>query len=417
MGLGRCSGGRASYGIHVVVPARGTAFESLQRSDLLVDEYYFGGRRGNSGDDPVGKLVPVGNQGGFRFRGSPRAGTVRLVALFSTGRDPDWPDVLDELSGVFTYYGDNKSPGRELHETQRGGNLLLRDVFASCYVSPARRATIPPFLLFTNTGTWRDVRFRGLLAPGSATTSPDDDLQAIWRSKSGLRFQNYRARFTVLDVPIVPRIWLDEVLAGDTSGPSCPEPWRRWVDGRAYRTLVAKPISMVRSRLDQTPTDTNGLEILRTIHGWFASRPHDFEACAVELWRMAAPSTGRVELTPPARDGGRDAVGEYLLGPASDRVGLDFVLEAKCKQLGNAVGVKEISRLISRIRHRMFGVLVTTSHIDGQAYEEVRTDRHPVVLICGRDIVDILRTHGYSQPATVRSWLAERFPGSQISPT
>ena len=37
----------------------------------------------------------------------------------------------------------------------------------------------------------------------------------------------------------------------------------------------------------------------------------------------------------------------------------------------NTVGVREVSRLISRIRHRQFGVLVTTSVVGRQAYEEV----------------------------------------------
>jgi restriction endonuclease Mrr len=102
-----------------------------------------------------------------------------------------------------------------------------------------------------------------------------------------------------------------------------------------------------------------------------------------------------------------------MLGPAPDRLGLDFVLEAKCYQPGGSVGVREVSRLISRIRHRMFGVLVTTSHFDRQAYDEVRTDQHPIVLMCGRDIVDVLRGHGYTAPAAVHDWLAERFsPGA-----
>jgi hypothetical protein len=130
-------------------------------TDLVVDECYIGGRGGNTGDDPVGKIVPVGNQGGFRHSGSPWQGTVRLAALCSSGKDQDWPDSLDEQTGTFTYYGDNKSPGRELHGTGRGGNVLLRDVFAACYDGPDGRRKVPPFLLFVSTGTYRDVRFRG----------------------------------------------------------------------------------------------------------------------------------------------------------------------------------------------------------------------------------------------------------------
>ena len=56
----------------------------------------------------------------------------------------------------------------------------------------------------------------------------------------------------------------------------------------------------------------------------------------------------------------------------------------------NTVGVKETSRLISRIRNRQFGVLVTTSAIASDAYKEVRKDGHPIIFISGIDIVKIL---------------------------
>jgi len=394
----------------------GVPFSDLARSDLVVDKDYLGGRTTNVGSDPIAKIVPVGNQGGFRYAGSPNNRTVKLAVLYSSGQDPDWPDSLDEQTGIFTYYGDNKRPGRELHDTERSGNVLLRDVFASCYGTAEDRRRVAPFLLFVKAGMWRDVRFRGLLVPGTSSTSSDDDLQAVWRSKDGLRFQNYRAKFTVLDVPTVPRRWLDEVLGGNPIGPHAPDAWKQWVEGRAYHALTAGKTTATRTREQQLPNDREGSAMLEVLHRWFASRPYAFEACAVELWRMTAANTGRVELTQPSRDGGRDAVGDYMLGPLADRVSVEFVLEAKCYVHTNSVGVRELSRLISRMRHRMFGVFVTTSYYHHQAYEEVRTDRHPLVLISGRDIVDILRAHGYGSADAVRRWLAQQFPGADITP-
>ena len=94
--------------------------------------------------------------------------------------------------------------------------------------------------------------------------------------------------------------------------------------------------------------------------------------------RLSNPNVDRIDVTRPWRDGGRDAVGDYLLGPATDPVAVEFALEAKCYAPANGVGVRETSRLISRLRHRQFGVLVTTSHLDGQAYREIREDGHPV---------------------------------------
>ena len=54
-----------------------------------------------------------------------------MLVLTSSMNDPDWPDALDRETGVFTYYGDNKKPGRELHDTGRDGNLILQKIFAA----------------------------------------------------------------------------------------------------------------------------------------------------------------------------------------------------------------------------------------------------------------------------------------------
>ena len=385
-------------------------FDGLHDADLQLERRYLGGTSGTMRDDPLAALLPVGNQGGFRYNGSPAKRDVKLVVLYTSGVEVDWPDMLDPQTGIFTYYGDNREPGRELHDTRRKGNALLRDVFELTHGSADDRIGVPPFLLFEKAAPGRAVRFRGLLAPGAETLVADDELSAIWRSKSGLRFQNYRARFTVLDLNVVPRRWLDSLLAGNatTAGPA-PAVWREWVAGRSYAALVAPSTTVIRTKAEQLPGDPVGTSILRTVHRHFDGRPHDFEACAVAIWRLIAPATGRADTTRPSRDGGRDATGEYLLGPPADRIALDFALEAKCYKESNGVGVKEVSRLVSRLRHRQFGVFVTLSYFNQQVYDEVRSDGHPIALICGRDVVAALRGHGFGDVTSVELWLNMHF--------
>nr|WP_269453411.1 restriction endonuclease [Microlunatus phosphovorus] len=92
-------------------------------------------------------------------------------------------------------------------------------------------------------------------------------------------------------------------------------------------------------------------------------------------------------------------------------------LEAKCYDPdGNGVGVKQVMRLISRIRHRQFGVFVTTAFIHRQAYEEVREDEHPVVFLSGRDIVYLLRRMGLTDSQALASYLTDKYPVSASSP-
>ena len=66
----------------------------------------------------------------------------------------------------------------------------------------------------------------------------------------------------------------------------------------------------------------------------------------------------------------------------------------------------------------MFGVLVTTSYLDLQAYQELREDGHPIVVVSGRDIVEILRANDLGTVEHVLAWLTASFqPGSQASTT
>ena len=55
-----------------------------------------------------------------------------------------------------------------------------------------------------------------------------------------------------------------------------------------------------------------------------------------------------------------------------------------------------MSRLISRIRYRQFGVLMTTSYVDKQAYQEVVKDGHPILVVTATDIARILRENSIS---------------------
>ena len=62
-------------------------FGDLAGSDLTIDRTYRGGVLGTSADDPLARLLPVGNQGGFRYAGSPAKGTVKLCVL--THQEPN----------------------------------------------------------------------------------------------------------------------------------------------------------------------------------------------------------------------------------------------------------------------------------------------------------------------------------------
>ena len=63
-----------------------------------------------------------------------------------------------------------------------------------------------------------------------------------------------------------------------------------------------------------------------------------------------------------------------------------------------------MSRLISRIRYRQFGIMVTTSYVDAQAYNEVVEDGHPILIVTASDIASILRTNAIDS-SNIDLWL------------
>src|SRR5262249_2553957 len=235
----------------------------------------------------------------------------------------------------------------------------------------------------------RDVIFRGLAVPG-VEGDPADDLVAIWRSKRGERFQNYRAKFTILDTGIVMRSWIEAVRAGDSFDHSAPSAWLKWTEKGVYQPLTAEPTIEYRTKEQQTPAPGRDELIVRCILEYFKDNPYGFEHCAARLAAMMDPNINIEVITRPSVDGGRDAIGTYGVGPLADRISLDFALEAKCYAPDNGVGVKELSRLISRLRHREFGILVTTSFLGHQAYQELRSDNDPVIVIASAAIATIL---------------------------
>src|SRR5690606_13443743 len=148
-------------------------------------------------------------------------------------------------------------------------------------------------------------------------------------------------------------------IAGRPHGPLAPHAWTDWIQSGRYRPLKATRSIEYRTRNEQRPSSTESLKIVDHAQTYFAGRPHDFEECAGAIARLLVPGISELGGPRPSRDGGRDAVGTLRLGRGSASILVDFALEAKCYGLGNSVGVREMSRLISRLRHRQFGVLVT----------------------------------------------------------
>jgi hypothetical protein len=388
-------------------------FSELSTADLNIDAIYKGGNRGNQSDDIFNKLLGLENSGGFRSLNSRTEPT--LLALISSIDVPEWPDFLDIETGIFTYYGDNRTPGHTILDTAKKGNQCLENLFKWTHSGSENRKKVPPIFIFTKEGTkGRDYRFRGLAVPGNPLFAQTEDLVAVWKTKNNLRFQNYKATFSVLSIDIIKRDWISDIHKGKVFGKNCPDVWRQWIETGKYKILTSPKEKKIRSKEDQMPQDQKGKALLEIVYKYFSEiKDHfDFENFAGKIFQMS--DTKHVQdfiVTRSSRDGGRDVIGDYKIGTNQSSYQFSYALEAKrFKPDGkHGIGVRFTNRLISRIKYREFGVFVTTSYIDKQAYEEIIEDNHPIIFITGKDIVDILIKSGIDENKKLVDFLNKNF--------
>lgn len=388
-------------------------FKDLKNADLYIDCVYKGGKNNNVGDDPLSKLLGTGNSGGFRKRKRDDDGTkFAFIALYTSMEELEWPDYLDVETGVFRYYGDNRKPGNDILNTKNKGNKLLEDVFRM--LNSNNLEDIPPFFVFKKVGNGRDIKFLGLAAPGNPKISPDKDLVAFWRTINDNRFQNYEAYFTILNTSTEPisKKWIDALIHDHKNSLKyAPKVWKQFIKhGRnGIKPLLAPKNISIPSKYDQLQSDQDGMSVLNAIRNHYKDNPYGFEFCATEIIKkMDSHFEDAFTLTRPWRDGGRDALGLFKIdtGSISSNRPLKFEcsLEAKCYSQKNQVGVKQMSRLISRIKYRQFGIMITTGSVNKQAYKEVIEDGHPILIITASDIASILKRNLINK-TNIDTWL------------
>ena len=389
-------------------------FSNLSNADLLVDTIYKGGLASGKASEVISKLMPFcGNSGGFRkVLRRDGSGLPAYVVLYTSMAELEWPDYLDVETGVFRYYGDNRTPGTELTDTPRKGNQLLEQIFHMLNAGGEKLKDIPPFFIFKKGVQGWDVQFLGLAAPGNPHISPDHDLVAFWRSLDKKRFQNYEAYFTVLNTrEAISKEWIKALIFDHDNRLSLgPDGWKHFISGgrNSIEALTAKRMLKIPNKYDQLQMDVEGKDCLDAIRKHYANNPYGFEVCAKDIIEKMDNHFQDFNLTRPWRDGGRDALGFYVLNGDSHQnhpLKIDCALEAKCYAENNAVGVRQMSRLISRIRYRQFGIMLTTSYVDSQAYKEVVEDGHPILILSASDVAATLRQNAITRQ-NIGEWLS-----------
>ena len=146
-----------------------------------------------------------------------------------------WPDEFDIENGLFYYWGDNKKPGQERDGPV--GNKSLKEWFNLASKGKEERKKISPIFVFSSEKGW-NRRFQGLLVPGCNKMSEEQNLVSIWKQKNGLRFENYRAIFSILDVKKVRREWIQDIFDGNSFSQNAPTTWMDWITNGTIKNLL-----------------------------------------------------------------------------------------------------------------------------------------------------------------------------------
>ena len=113
-------------------------FDDLGKSNLIPGCIYEGGdTKTPLKDDPLSKLFKIdgykkgiGNIGGFRKASKEENGkiineNIAFVVMVDSGKQEEWPNEMDENTGIFKYYGDNRTPGNDIFKTKKLGREYL----------------------------------------------------------------------------------------------------------------------------------------------------------------------------------------------------------------------------------------------------------------------------------------------------
>ncbi|WP_008295270.1 restriction endonuclease [Congregibacter litoralis] len=242
---------------------------------------------------------------------------------------------------------------------------------------------MPPILHFSKQKSgW--LTFNGLCALA--------DVRHAWFEDGGKVIKNLRILLSILDTETVSAKWLRErVTSGDMREADknyAPEVWRKVIKGKIERRQVWA--SKVRSKQQQVPVANSEDEnILSEVA---ALSPAEFEAFTVALIEklpdIVAGLEHRITRTRRTGDHGIDFFGMFKM-PYPIDYQIEFLGEAK--RYKTPITPDQVSRLVARLGRGQYGLYFATSWYSEQTQREIESDRYPVRLFSGQDIVNILR--------------------------
>ena len=303
-----------------------------------------------------------------------------------------WEDQIDLRRGIVKYWGDAKFHQRKGID-DFVGNRALRQAFD--LVQNQNFKQVPPILHFQKERTGF-VRFTGICTL--------QDLSISWFEDQGVPVQNYHATLRIIDEPEISTSWLiDRRYAGskEEALENAPSQWRRYATDRTVRYLRTW-LPKIRRPSDRRPEPGSREETI--IEQLMTLDPFGFERVVVALlFRASTGLIHEIERTQNVKDTGFDFFGTFIL---PEPFYYEIRFRGEVKRHRNAIGPKDVSRLVARLERAEYGIFVTTSVFSKQTQEEVYERDYPIHLIDGLQLVDIFVKAGLVSGKQInKDWL------------
>jgi len=223
-------------------------FNDLEKADLIPGAIYEGGTNKNAGDDPIAKLMNVGNAGGIRTRKSKDGEIAYIVIISNKGNKDKYPNDFDSKTSILTYYGDQFKENREALDTRPKGNKNLLSLFelvnkySFTYDKP-----YPVFYFEKVEGKGRNHIFKGIAYP----FVKDKDFKEVCFEINYNRISNYVFKFTINNAENISRDWIEDLKISNLSVENSPDTWKDFLfRSRDMKTVSNIPLIEQEKQLD-----------------------------------------------------------------------------------------------------------------------------------------------------------------------
>lgn len=223
-------------------------FSELSEAPLIPNAIYKGGQRKSVADDPISKLLNVGNAGGIRTKKSKNGQIAYIVIISNSSNKDKYPNSFDEDSNLLSYYGDQYKVNIHPLDTKPKGNLNLKNLFELVY-SPNYSYSQPyPIFYFEKVpNSGRDHIFKGIAYP----FVKNEDLDEVCKIVKFNNIENYIFKFTVDNINDVSREWIIDLQVDSKKHTHAPQTWKDFLVELSDMTSLNKvSISMTPSILN-----------------------------------------------------------------------------------------------------------------------------------------------------------------------